>query len=278
MLNPTPIGTEPVIVATDLDGTLLDHHDYSWQAAAPALQALKEAEVPIIINTSKTFEEVLELQKALGIVEPFIVENGSGLFLPVNTYPQPDTRSEQVAGFWQCTLGSDREAIVARLHELREANGWQFSGFADMTLTDLIQHTGLPEESARKAMKRRFSEPLVWKDTDAAFAEFKAQLEAEGYRILKGGRFVHVLGDTDKGSAVTRFADIFATNGETFPKIIALGDSPNDIEMLQVADYAVLVRSPVQNFPEFNSKGVQIRTSAFGPEGWNEAIQSLLQH
>ena len=67
------------IVSTDLDGTLLDHHDYSFAAANQGLQRCTELEVPVVINTSKTYAEVIALQNAIGLDTPIIVENGSAL-------------------------------------------------------------------------------------------------------------------------------------------------------------------------------------------------------
>ena len=50
------------LIFTDLDGTLLDHHDYSFSAASTALDLVQERKIPLIIATSKTFCEVKKLQ------------------------------------------------------------------------------------------------------------------------------------------------------------------------------------------------------------------------
>ncbi|HCP98037.1 MAG TPA: haloacid dehalogenase, partial [Pseudoalteromonas sp.] len=64
---------------TDLDGTLLNHRDYSTEAVDTLLQELQYSGVPVVFNTSKTFSEVVALQQALNIKQPFIVENGSAV-------------------------------------------------------------------------------------------------------------------------------------------------------------------------------------------------------
>ena len=46
------------LVFTDMDGTLLDHHTYSFEAAKPALKALEEKDIPVVPTTSKTFAEL----------------------------------------------------------------------------------------------------------------------------------------------------------------------------------------------------------------------------
>ena len=79
----TPI---PLLVFTDLDGTLLDHHNYNWQAAAPALQRLEDLGCPVILNSSKTVAEMVDLRAALNNPHPFIAENGAVIAIP-NGYP-----------------------------------------------------------------------------------------------------------------------------------------------------------------------------------------------
>jgi len=60
-----------LIVFTDLDGTLLDHHDYSYAAALPALQLLAQSNTPLIFNTSKTASEVEQLRTEMDNRLPF---------------------------------------------------------------------------------------------------------------------------------------------------------------------------------------------------------------
>lgn len=57
---------QPLLVFSDLDGTLLDSHSYDWQPAAPWLTRLREANVPVILCSSKTSAEMLYLQKNVG--------------------------------------------------------------------------------------------------------------------------------------------------------------------------------------------------------------------
>lgn len=44
---------QPLLVFSDLDGTLLDSHSYDWQPAAPWLSRLREANVPVILKLQR---------------------------------------------------------------------------------------------------------------------------------------------------------------------------------------------------------------------------------
>ena len=68
----------PLLVFSDLDGTLLDHQSYSFQGAEKALQRLLHHSIPLILTSSKTRAELETLREKLGLHTPFIAENGGG--------------------------------------------------------------------------------------------------------------------------------------------------------------------------------------------------------
>ncbi|MGS9235626.1 HAD hydrolase family protein, partial [Salmonella enterica subsp. enterica serovar Infantis] len=53
---------EHLLILTDLDGTLLNSHTFEWQPASPWLTRLHESGVPVIICSSQTAPEMLQLQ------------------------------------------------------------------------------------------------------------------------------------------------------------------------------------------------------------------------
>jgi hypothetical protein len=59
------------IIFTDLDGTLLDHHTYSYVPAMPALERLRETKTPLIMVSSKTRLEIEALRIELDNQDPF---------------------------------------------------------------------------------------------------------------------------------------------------------------------------------------------------------------
>jgi mannosyl-3-phosphoglycerate phosphatase len=48
-----------LVVFSDLDGSLLDHHDYSWQPAREAVDKLAQSRAPLILARSKTATEMV---------------------------------------------------------------------------------------------------------------------------------------------------------------------------------------------------------------------------
>ena len=83
----------PVVVFTDLDGTLLDEDSYSFAAASPALARLRELRIPLIAATSKTLVEAAAINTAMDNPHPCIIENGSAVCVPVGYFPKSVTGS-----------------------------------------------------------------------------------------------------------------------------------------------------------------------------------------
>lgn len=265
--------TKTMLVASDLDGTLLDHFNYSWEAASPSLKKLKALGVPVIINTSKTFAEVVGLQQALGMDTAFIVENGSAIYIPSSSV-FADKFNEFNTQFNRLQLGTERDTIVDALSRLRQDHGFQFESYNDWSVEDVMGHTGLSHENATLSKARQFSEPLIWQDSDEQFELFSQLIKAQSLRLIRGGRFLHVLGLSDKGASLQTLRDILFTDKTC--TMVCLGDSYNDLDMLEIADIPIFVRSPVHDFPAHQCQQTPIFTKGFGPVGWHEAMLTVL--
>ena len=151
-------------ISTDLDGTLLDHHNYSFEAASEALKLCHVLGVPIILNTSKTFAETQHIQTELGIRGPVAVENGSALIYKPSANMAPKLFGKSAkpldSGYHQVIFGVERESILKFFQEVRQTHHWSFEGFSDWSPTQISQNTGLDIEESSRAAAKKFSEPF----------------------------------------------------------------------------------------------------------------------
>lgn len=262
------------IVITDLDGTLLDHHTYSFAAANSTLQKLQQHKIPVIINSSKTASEIEELRTTLDNQHPYIVENGSGILVPKGYFSQQPEDSIKLGHYWEVILGKPRSAIIDTLKKLPLELKQYYRSYNQCTVEDIMRMTGLTREQAECSMDRRYTEPLQWLGDSQQRKQFFWYLHKQHIHYTEGGRFIHLMGHTNKGSASSWLAKHFAKEYQKPVKIVALGDGNNDIDMLKAADVAVVVKSPVNKAPLFDHP-CKIITKKTGPEGWKEAIEHL---
>ncbi|WP_439135331.1 HAD-IIB family hydrolase [Pseudomaricurvus sp.] len=301
-----------LIIVSDLDGSLLDHHDYNFEPARPLLKQLAQADIPVVLCTSKTRAEVQTLRKTLHNHSPFIVENGAAVYLPKVQFPFQPEGSEDASGYWRKAFCEKREHWLSLLEEAKIHFVDKFDHFSAMSEARVAELTGLPLEQAAQAKAREFGEPLQWLGSEEDLAAFTNWFQERGACILSGGRFVHVAGDADKGRAMTwlvneyreqrerilqsqhrqvksqhhhprflqriqdQYDSLFQQHKACQVKSLALGDSQNDVAMLEASDLAVVIRSPVHAPPVLKREEGVIVSEQEGPAGWAEGVKHWL--
>jgi len=258
------------LVFTDLDGTLLDHENYDFSEAQEALDYLKSQSIPLILSTSKTFAEVVQLQEKLSMREPFIVENGAGIFIPSECVLAESLSFKED---W-IKVSHASSYIELRLFFTAMQREFPIKGFGDMGVSEVSFLTGLDEDAALNAMKRDFTEPFIIED-EKFVDDLKSKANANGFNIVKGGRFFHLISlNQDKSNAMMQLTHMYDEYFNCSHTKIALGDSANDFKMLETSDIGVLIPLFDGSFSTQTLKNVQKATFP-GPKGWNQAIKEI---
>lgn len=257
-------GVRSLLVVTDLDASLLDE-SYAWSAAKPALARLRAANIPLVLNSSKTVDEMLDLAGELGMSSPLVAENGGLIAVP-------DAR-----GAYRIELtGLSREFILKKAHALRAEAGYPFAGFSDWTPEQVVRRTGLSLEAARRSQARHATEPILWEGSEAGLEAFRTALAGAQIRIVRGGRFLHLMGMADKADGSAAVLKIFQkAQPEVDWMVVALGDSENDRAMLEAADIAVVLPH-VDGARVAPSSPKVVHAPMPSSRGWNAAILSIL--
>ena len=263
------------LVISDMDGTLLNHHDYRVEAALPMLKRLESLSIPVIFNTSKTFAELKDWVVLLKNKHPFIVENGSAIYIPEH-YFSDKFQSEYLSdvkresGYLIIVTGIEIQSITQYVNKVTP----DAIDLTRCSLQQAIDITGLTEVEAQAAQTRQFSVPLMFKDKIKQQL-FTEQAKQDGFGILKGGRFLHILGLCDKGQSMVKLKQLYESFYQKTYGLIVLGDSPNDQAMLAQADNPVIVKSPSSASIQLEHPSL-IYTRREAPEGWVEGVESAL--
>ncbi len=236
------------VVFTDLDSTLLDRDTYELGEALDALNLLKKLKIPVIAVTTKTFPECLAYKNFLNGV---IYESGCGVF-------------------WQnrhFKFGSSYESVIKDIEKLKEEI--PIIGFNELSVKDISELTGLPPHMAELAKKREFTEPILLLAEGKA-DELKLKAQKLGYKLLKGGRFYHLIPQNcGKDKAVKWMKERFFPNAKT----VGLGDSPLDLPFLKVVDIAAIIPKKDGSYA-LELKGA-LKATLSAPAGWKEIIFKL---
>ena len=251
-------------VVTDLDGTLLDHH-YDWTPAAEAIRWLQRQGIPVIPCTSKTAEEVRRFRQDAGLSDPFIVENGGAIH---GQHPNGEE--------WEISLGPGWQELRPKLKLMEAELGEPLLALDELSDAEGDRLLGLSGEALRMAQRRRCSVPFV-APPPASRDRLIAMVQDYRLTIVEGNRMAHLLGEgISKGRALEALKQ---HQGCSDVQILGLGDSPNDLPLLEVADIAVVVpgvKGPHPTLIEGIADGrFQLARAPHG-SGWAESVQRLL--
>ena len=264
------------LIFTDLDGTLLNHENYSLGNNKKIISRIIYNQNDIIFNTSKTFIESKNLLKILNLVNmPFSTENGAVLYFPKKKFKKIK-HSYDFGKYWKYR--------VAKLSSLKwykflkkKQKEFKFLIAQDLSFDVLKKYTNL--KNTKMMLNREASQIIIWKDSLSNLKKFKNKLKLEKNGVLiQGSRFIQISSICNKRIAKKlishaydiQFRDKYSMN------TIAMGDSKNDIEMLNSCKYSCIIKNPSCAYPKLRSNKKNVfKSSKLAPDGWSEVLYKL---
>ena len=255
---------------TDLDGTLLDHDDFSFASIRSGIHDLLDNGVTLVPNSSKTSGEIERFCDDLGAELPYICENGAAMMnRHLIDLPQI-SKADHIVGLAPARLMSLWERHV-------EAALRRHCHFlADLGEAEQAWHLGLRGDALKRAMARDYSAPFVFTGSEADYSLLALQATDAGLAVRRGGRVCNLSAGHDKaGFNRALRGDYHAASRNLV--IVGFGDGDNDIDMLEDADIACVVPRPgtpplTLATPPSNI----IVADRAAPEGWLDAAWQAL--
>jgi mannosyl-3-phosphoglycerate phosphatase len=226
-----------IVIFADLDGSLLSVH-YSHKATEPVLTELLALGATIVFCSSKTRAEILYHQKQMKVNGPFISENGSAVFVPRGYFANSYSCTKQTSQYDVIELGIPYWLTRQKLKKIKRETHSEIIGFGELTANQLSAESGLPNHLSRLAKKREYDEPFrILRGSEEKIVR---AAENQGLCCTKGDRYLHLIGNTNKGKAVALLTRLYS---EEFREVLTLGvgDSANDLPMLEQVDVPFFV-------------------------------------
>ncbi|OAG78343.1 hydrolase [Acetobacter malorum] len=259
------------MVVSDMDGTLLTPEKQVTHHTLAAVQALKQAGIPLCLVSSRPPGGIEMYFDVLGLHTPYGALNGGTIFNADRT-----VRSQLALD-----PGAVQDALdMLKVHHL---DAWLFRGHE--WLVD--NPTGAYVEPERKAVRMEpqivssfaGSTTGIGKITgSSADYDAVARQEAEIGMLLEGRAsvarssqwFLDITPlDANKGNALRHLAEFYGIDPS---EVACIGDMDNDVPMFKVAGLAIAMGQA--------SDGVAAQahfvTAANTDEGWSKAINSIV--
>ena len=222
------------LVAVDIDGTLTFEDRKLDVAGIEAIRRAESSGLPVVLATGNVLAFAEAAAVMLGASGPLIAEDGGIVFDPATGLEYvPSNRVEADRGL------AALERAFGPLEQTRSSA---------MRLTGLTLKRTIAVEDAREVFQRE-GLPLV--AVDSGFA-------------------IHIRSpDVNKGNALRKVSSITKV---PLTEIAAIGDGPNDVEMLEVAGISFAVANSVE---EVKRVCTHVTAAPYG-RGVAEAIEKIL--
>jgi mannosyl-3-phosphoglycerate phosphatase family protein len=185
-------------------------------------------------------------------------------------------------------LGESADSIRAKLSYIRKKYDINFKGVADFSIEELSNLVSISKEQAKRMAQRNYGETILQIQRNDLSRFFK-YVKAEGMKVIYGGRFFDVTIGTDKGLAVGHLKRLFNNKFHNDVTFFGIGDSTNDVPMLNQMDVPMLVQRP--NGSWLNNEEMKMKTGSdsvgidiariikvegIGPNGWENAVSKII--
>ena len=220
------------LVASDVDGTLLDHHGSLPPLRAAAARRLVDAGMPVVLATGKLWTSVRGLVDELGLVGPHVACNGSVVF---------DAQGRVVARTLLDATVADEVIAVLRsrrvVHAVYLEDGALVTDRVDPA-HDVLPLLGEPmptvgEPDGRGVLKVLAILPPESEGDLRGVAADAAAVQRTGPRFLEWNAR-----GADKATGLAKVADLLDVD---LADVLAVGDAENDVPMLRAAGVGVAV-------------------------------------
>ncbi len=238
--------TEPIrLIATDLDGTLLNDNYEISPVLQVALERARHNDLQVVVTTGRDRASALQYIEPLGLSDTFIGSGGAEIWYQGKIVNSISLTLEQTRWLMDLVVKLDCGSFIDQL-----PNTWNFG---NRKYVDMYLHVSDAAQEVEEV--ETFFDPLPNKISILNDPEVLARIRhliVERYPELHlTTPFLHILdvnpSGADKGSAVLHLASRMNIPAS---QIAAVGNSDNDLAMIDIAAAPFAVRNAVETLKQ----------------------------
>ena len=230
-----------LIIFTNLDILLSPLEDQNYEPVISVIQELKHNNIPLILITSNTRAEIASLSQKIGLNDPLIVEQGSGIFIPQDNHQLITSETTKVDNYHLYQLGCTYTETRAALKAVQEEINKILRGFGDLDEENIQPLIGSSLAMARRAKAREFSEYFLTPNR-IEIQELRQVATEYGFKITFGDRLSLIMG---QGADPQKAAQWLIQNYQvtSHDKLVTIGLGQIDENVAKVLDSLTLVNT-----------------------------------
>ena len=255
-----------VVIFTDLDGSLLHRDTFKFDTIKDYISSLVDQGIILIPNSSKTEKEIEKFNEELGVMLPYISENGSsiqGLNLINANFPN------------KIVLSREKEELIKIFNDkVPEQLKDKCIQISKINKKEQEKIFGQKDDNLKNALNRKYTLPFLFKGDKNEKNKLSKILSDNSLTLQEGGRVINLCDNINKVKSMNKVIKILRKTEDKI-KSIAVGDNYNDLDMLKSCDVPCLVFNDKFKLDQINIDNL-IFSNMSSPEGWADVIKKAL--
>lgn len=224
-----------------INADIFGNHTDDLEKIALTLIPVKEANIPILLYSRRTYEEMIWLCGELAIHHPFVVENGGALYVP-NNYYKLDLKDFTVGDeYHQMTFGSTRSTIENITAKLAKVTGVNLDNDIQSPL-DLADYWDIELFEAERIMSRGFSQMITKTEEVSTLTDlFKQLISQQGLQIIDSDE-AYYIGNFSLTEPIRYWIEYLKSQYDDL-QVFMLSNVADDEAILALGDEAFLLKN-----------------------------------
>jgi predicted mannosyl-3-phosphoglycerate phosphatase (HAD superfamily) len=199
--------TKVIYIATD---SLFSQRGAVLHGFDQFLAQLARAQIPCVWITALTRAQVDEPRRRLGQGDPYIGENGCGVYLPEDYFHLKGSNTIRLGRYTCIPMAKPQPAAAEALEELAADLDIAVVPLRKLSPRELSQNTGLPAREAELIRQRDFDELFFFAGaTEADIEKFRQGAESRDLRLRRNAQFWSLSCGADLAKCVRELGGLY---------------------------------------------------------------------
>jgi predicted mannosyl-3-phosphoglycerate phosphatase (HAD superfamily) len=171
---------------------------------------LDELEIPCVWLSSRSRLQLDEPRRRAGHTEPFLAEDGCGVYLPEDYFHLKPAKTVRLGRFTCIPAAKQQPAAAEALESLSEDVGVPIVPLRSLSPRELAQNVGLPNREAELARQRDFDELFFFAGaSEKDISRFKSRTEQENLSLREQGVLWSLAVGADIRRCIRELGDLY---------------------------------------------------------------------
>lgn len=239
---------------------------------------LDRLEVPCVWVSTKSRTQLDDPRRRAGHTEPFIAEDGCGVYLPEDYFHlKPSSKTVRMARFTCIPIAKPQPASQETLESLAEESGVAVVTLRSLSPRELAQNIGLPNQEAELVRQRDFDELFFFAGAgEEDVTRFKLHAKQRNCALREQGVLWSLAVGADTKRCIREIGDLYDRSVRAHVIRFAIGSSVGHSALFDACDRGVRLTASSRDSSgasESPSKLTEIAITA--PDLWERVLALL---